>query len=87
MKTRSTRLIYLPAAAALMVVLALAAPQSSTGQALPEEPDLETALAALTEQTALMANQQVALETKVDHVSEMVRQARIYAARAGGAKK
>lgn len=87
MKTRTTRLLYVPAAAALMAVLALAAPQHSTGQALPDEPDLETALTALTQQTALMANQQVALETKVDHISEMVRQARIYAARAGGAKK
>lgn len=87
MKTRSTRLLYVPAAAALMAVLALAAPQHSTGQALPEEPDLETVVAALTEQTAQMANQQVALEAKLDHVAEMVRQARIYAARGGAAKK
>jgi outer membrane murein-binding lipoprotein Lpp len=83
MKTHS---FYLLAAA--MGLLALAAPQPISGQAPADasaevSPQVATLIEQLTAQNKQLAANQVALDAKIDALAETIRQARIFAARAG----
>ena len=87
MNSRKTRLLFVPAAAALAAVLAIAAPQPSTGQEAAPATDLDELSQALTLQTAQIINHQTEIDARLERVEEMVRQARIYASRGGAAKR
>lgn len=84
MKTHS---IYLLAGAAAL--LALAAPQSISGQDAAEA-DVPPPVAALIDQLAAqnkqLAANQAAIDAKIDALTETIRQARIFAARSGTGK-
>jgi len=86
MKTRS---LYALWAAGGAVLLALAAPRSTPAQ---NPPELSPQAAALINDLAVQARQltenQALIDAKVNKIAEAVRQARLYAARAGkGASK
>ena len=89
MKTRS---LYLLAAAGALALFALAAPEPTSGQNLPVTPaaanthsnmQLEALIEAVAAQNAQLAKNQAEMDAKIDRISELVRQARIFAARGG----
>ena len=82
MKTRS---LYSLAAAGTLALFALAAPEPISGQNLPADPDarLTALIDAITAQNAELAKNQAEMDAQIDQISEAVRQARIFAARAG----
>ena len=73
-------------------LLALAAPisgQNAVRLAAPAEvsPEITALIDQLTEQNKQLTANQAAMETKIDELTETIRQARILAARAGGKTK
>jgi hypothetical protein len=88
MKTRS---LYLVAAAGALALFALVAPEPTSGQNLPAnsgaaaaaDARLEALIEAVAAQNAQLAKNQAEMDAKIDRISELVRQARIYAARGG----
>ena len=97
MKTNS---LYLLALAGGALLFCLAVPQPISGQNAASSPaliadapgDLSPAVAALiaelTAQNKQLAANQTAMDAKIDEIAESVRQARLFAARAGrGATK
>ena len=84
-------------AAGALALIALAAPGSLSGQNLdapaaaataePADPRLQSLITEIAAQQVEIARNQAEIEAKVARVSELVRQARIYAGRSGAASK
>ncbi len=90
---KMTRSLYFLAMAGALTLFALADPEPIFGQNLPvaqvtTEAPLEALITELTAQNAELAKNQAEMDAKIDQIAEAVRQARLYAARAGkgGAK-
>ncbi|MDD5351379.1 MAG: hypothetical protein PHQ12_14300, partial [Chthoniobacteraceae bacterium] len=91
-----TKTLYVLAVAGCAAFFALAAPRPLSGQVapVPAAPAAEGASAQgaalineLTAQNKQLAANQAAMEEKIDALAETIRQARIFAARGGGAGK
>ena len=79
-------------AAGAVGLLALASPisgQNAARPAAPAEisPEVSALIDQLTEQNKQLSANQAAMEAKIDELTETLRQARIFAARAGGKTK
>jgi len=87
MKTKSLYPVYITVIACGVALFTLVAPQSSSGQqapALDMSPQFLSLVNEVSKQNTDIAANQTEIDSRIDAIAENVRQAKIYAARAGG---